>query len=366
MQCYALTRAIQKRYGNIVEVIDFEKKSKHEMYQWGIKKFIQHGFDYRTTYKRFQDDLCLLPLSPEKIISDNYEDVYNYINDRYDLVIVGSDAVWAYHRHLGLRNPYWLGPEIKCRKMSYAASAYSLDVKKVSQEEKHYINQCLEGYDYIGVRDDETLRFVKGINSELNVHRNCDPTALLPQPNNDYAKSILSRCGVDLSKPVVSFMISGTPYVDSIMKELGDKYEYIMLLSRNRIHDRFTKRKEKFLPQLSPLEWHTIFSACYLNITKYFHGTMLALKSDVPTLAFDVTDINYEYVSKIRQILTDLDLSEYWISLLNCTRHEVICKLHELIDRHDEISQCINMRMKTEKGKSESFFQALDKVVTSV
>ncbi len=363
MQCYALTRAIQARYGNIVEVIDFEKLSKHQMYQFGPKKFVQHGLAYKNLYKRFQDDLYLLPLSPQKFITDDYQEIYDYINNRYDLVIVGSDAVWAYKQHLGLRNPYWLGPEITCKKMSYAASAYSLDTQSLTPQEKEYIGQCLEGYEYIGVRDTETYNMVRNILPHLTVNINCDPTALLSSPNKDFATTILAREGVDLSKPIVTFMISGNKFVDTIKKELGNQYEYVLLLSRNRILDRFRLRNEKYLSNLSPLEWYTIFAYSYINITKYFHGTMLALKSNVPTLSFDVTNMQHEYVSKIRQVLTDMELSDFWINNNHATKKTVLDKIRTILEKHDIISNLIAQNMEKEKKKADSFFTTLDRII---
>lgn len=363
MQSFALSKEIQKRHGDIVEIIDYELLSKAKMYQSNLKKYIKSGSSYKIMYHRFRDDLCLLPLSPETIITDNYQEIYDYINNRYDLVIVGSDAVWAYNHHLGLKNPYWLGPEIKCRKMSYAASAYSLDVKKVSDVEKNYIASCLKEYEYIGVRDQETFDFCKSVNPNLEVYRNCDPTVLLAQPDVNMAKSILSRLGVDISKKIVSFMISGNKYVDRIQKELGDDYEFVMLLSRNQDTDRFKRHKEHFLYQLSPYEWYTVFSLFYMNITKYFHGTLLALKSSVPTISFDVTNMNYEYVSKIRQVLTDMHLEKFWLNNKNCSFDDVMNKIHYILENHEDIQQCINVGLEIEKQKSITFFDKLDQIV---
>lgn len=363
MQSFALSREIRNRYGDIVEVIDFEKLSKNKMYKFDLKNFSKHGFSYKTLYRRFRDDLCLLPLSPDTLITDNYNEVYDYINNRYDLVIVGSDAVWAYNHHLGLKNPYWLGSEIKCRKMSYAASAYSLDIKKVSNEDKKYISESLNSYEYIGVRDQETYNFCKSVNPYLDVHINCDPTVLLPEPDIYMARTILSRMGVDVSKKVVSFMISGNEFVDKIMSFLGDDYEYIMLYSRNQILDRFRRRKEHFLYQLSPYEWYTVYSAISVNITKYFHGTLLALKSSVPTISFDVTSMGYEYTSKIMQLLKDFGLERFCVDNKSCTFDQVKSLLQDIISNQSNLRNDIKVSMAKEKSKADSFFAKLDSLL---
>ena len=363
MQSYALSKEIQKRYGDIVEIIDFEHIDKTRMYRPDFRKFIRHGMAYHKMFSRFRDDLCLLPLSPDAFITDDYSRIYEYINGRYDLVIVGSDAVWAYNHHLGLRNPYWLGPEIKCMKMSYAASAYSLDVKKVSSEERKYIAECLEGYAYIGVRDQETFDFVQSVGSGKEVNLNCDPTVLLPKPDVDMGKCILARLGVDVSKKIVSFMISGNPYVDVIQKKLGRDYEYVMLLSQNRISDRLLPKGRHFLCDLSPYEWYTVFSCFCLNITKYFHGTLLALKSGVPTVSFDVTRMNYEYKSKIKQLMSDMHLEQFWINNKDCSMNQIWTAIKYILENREEVERLINASMEEEKKKSVSFFRALDGII---
>lgn len=362
MQCYALTRELQHRYGDIVEVIDFEKLSKYKGYAPALSKTLRQGTSYNLMYKRFLEDLSLLPLSPKTLITEDYSQVIDYINGRYDIVIVGSDAVWAYNKNLGVKNPYWLG-DVKCKKMSYAASAYSLDVKNVTAEEKKYISKCLEGYSYIGVRDQETCNFVKSLNPAFEVHRNCDPTVLLPKPNSDMARNILNRLGVDTSKRIVSFMIAGCPYIDVIEKELGDDFEYVMLYKRNHSSDRFKRRREHFLSNLSPIEWYVVYAAFYINITHFFHGTLLALRSDVPTLSFDTTCIDYDYMSKIRQILTDLNLDHFWFDRRNCKKEEVVNAVHQLEENHDRIQSLIAEGMENERKKSVSFFSALDGIM---
>ena len=58
-------------------------------------------------YKAFQKGLLKLPLSSEKLITDDCDRFYQWINGKYDILISGSDAVWNYSKR-GLPNPYFL------------------------------------------------------------------------------------------------------------------------------------------------------------------------------------------------------------------------------------------------------------------
>lgn len=375
MQSFALASEIQKRYGDIVEIIDFEKKSKHQNYAkplCGLRYWLIFGNEYRQMYRRFQDDLKRLPLSKPELITDDYNKVFDYINGKYDVVIVGSDAIWSYKKGLGLENPYWLfGDKLKCTKMSYAASAYGLDFKGVGDEDRRYIKQCLASFAYIGVRDGETERFVKAIGVEQPVHLNCDPTILLDRPDKEEAQRILyDRFGMTDRKKTVSVMFAlNQRYLKRIMKHLGKQdFQYVSLYHHLNWYDRFNPFAPRILTDLSPYEWYLVYRCYYLNITTYFHGTALALKSNVPTIVLDNTNMGREYQSKQHQIMSDLNLEKYWFDNTSYSDEQakkILDVVDELVENHDKISSEIEKSMQIEKCKCESFFNVLNTLLHS-
>lgn len=248
--------------------------------------------------------------------------------------------------------------------MSYAASAYSLDVKNVSQKDKDYIASCLKSFSYIGVRDQETYNFVKSTDSNFEVYRNCDPTVLLDYPDKKNGEKVLKKNGVDTNKKIVSIMLGDNRYINKIQEHLGGEYEFINIYVRNSAKDRYKFwLPNKFIYNLSPFEWYNIFSCVYLNFTSYFHGTLLALKGNVPTISFDNTSFNYEYMSKIRQILTDIGMGDCWYVNKTYsveTEKKILSLVDSLVDNHELVCQNINEKMFLERKKSESFFEKLD------
>ena len=369
MQSYSLAQQLIKRYGDIVEIIDFEKASKHNSYhaKQNLFQILLYGQGNVIMRRRFQEDLRLLPLSDKTLITDNYDEVLRYINGRYDIVIVGSDAVWAYNKGLGLENPYWLfGEKLQCEKFSYAASAYSLDQSTMYEEEKHYIGSCLKSFSYIGVRDQETENLVKICLPGATVYRNCDPTVLLDKPNVNQAKAIMERLHLDPKKRIVSIMMARyEPIIYDVIRKLGRKdYQYIYLYLRMGAWERFVPCSPRYLYNLSPYEWYSLYQNVYMNFTSFFHGTLLALKSNVPTLSFDTTQIGDGYVTKIQQLLVDFSLSDFFNSYQKgIIKEQIMDQVEMVLNKHEEISALIEQSMHEEAKKANSFFERLDKAM---
>lgn len=369
MQSYSLAQQLTRRYGNIVEVVDFEKASKHNAYhsKQGLLRALVYGNDEDRMRSRFKEDLRLLPLSDKTLITDDYNDVLRYLNGRYDILIVGSDAVWAYNKGLGLENPYWLfGDLLQCEKLSYAASAFSLDLSKMTDEEKQYIGKCLESFSYIGVRDQETENLVKMCLPEAEIHRNCDPTVLLDKPNADLTRKVFEKERLNSRKKLVTIMVRRyDPIIYDVINKLGRKdFQYVYLYKRMKARERFIPWSPRYLYNLSPYEWYHLYGAAYLNLTGFFHGTLLALKSNVPTITFDTSSLKGNYKSKINQIMGDVDLSEFYNCYIDGVRKEnILEQIDNVLSNHDYISETIQKNMRREAQKAESFFAKMDKLV---
>lgn len=370
MQSYSLAQQLIKRYGNIVEIIDFEKASKHNAYhtKQGLIQAVIYGRDREILLERFKEDLRLLPLSDKTLITDDYGEVLRYIEGRYDIVIVGSDAVWAFNKGLGLKNPYWLfGDSLQCEKLSYAASAYSLDLSSLTEEDIFYIGNCLKSFSYIGVRDQETENLVRLCLKGAEVYRNCDPTVLLDKPDIIKAEEIHKKMSINPRKKLVTIMMGRyEPIVYDIINQLGKKeYEYVFLYSRMKTKERFIPGSPRFLYNLSPFEWYHFYLNAYLNLTTYFHGTLLAFKSNVPTITFDITSIKGDYTSKIQQITNDLGLSDFFNSYKNgISKSRVFEEVQDIIMNHEEIESRIEKGLEKESKKSLSFFSKIDSLLT--
>ena len=152
-----------------------------------------------------------------------------------------------------------------------------------------------------------------------------------------------------------------------MQQHLGKKdYQYVAIYRRTDWKDRFLFNRPKYLYNLSPLEWYHVYSAFFLNITTFFHGTLIALRNGVPTFSLDNTSLGVDYTSKLKQVYTNMNLSDYLFDNTHVTP-SVEKRFLELLDytiiHRDEVSQMIDLSFEKEKEKAESFFQYLDTII---
>lgn len=332
MQCYSLSTRLQKDFPKCkVEVIDYLSKEVYRNYHSSFKNSILLFLNADSSSKRkrymkafvsfllnrisgkkkahantkyFDEAVRQLPLSDRHIISDNLDEISKYINDNYDIVIVGSDAVWNFQMRL-FPNVYFLGNSIKTKKLSYAASSYAQPYKNLSESYMTYIRNAWRSFDYIGVRDIPTEEFVKYADANLTPYHNCDPTvfldmtALASYKESVYAK--LLKAGFDPNKKTIGLMV-GPGLASCVRKSLGDEYQLISVFKSSQYAD-------VNLMDINPFEWAVCFSFFNLTITHYFHGNLLSLKNSTPTLVVEKrTAYNKQYNSKIRDFMKRLNM----------------------------------------------------------
>ena len=294
VQSFALSHYLQKKFPETsVEIIDYQSFAEVKYY---IRSVIRNAIKVgplaawdeiirNFTMNKFQK---MLPLSNERIISDDASKLFKKIDNKYDIVVVGSDAVFSWNQRK-FPVAFFLGENIHCTKASYAASAHSLKYFDKKKEEIEYCSKALSGFQYIGVRDSHTEKFVKFCNSELTIHHNCDPSLLLDMDVIDYnsIKQKLMATKIDLNKPLIVVMTADPKIVKPVFEKYHDTCEFISVY----LHNPLIK---KFISNLSPLEWAGIFKFGALTVTEYFHGTLLSLKNSTPVVEGKIRDVLLE------------------------------------------------------------------------
>ncbi len=310
LQSYALSTRLRQTTGCAVEIIDYLAPSIHRHYLHDI--FFNHMRDVPGIYKKwvryrvFRRSLCRLPLSKPYLMTPDDEEVFAYLRGRYDVVIVGSDAVWNWNLR-GFPNPYLLHADLGCAKMSYAASAHGLDFSRVTAEQAAYLRESFLQYAFLGIRDDETARFVQGLDSALTVHHTCDPTVLLEMDADTTAlrARLARRYGLDLTKPTIGIMSDNAELGRRVRARYGADYQLVALYVNNPAADYY-------LYDLNPFEWAQTFSCFRLLFTQYFHGMLLSLKNQTPIVAIDYWGFSERYAGKMRDLLTRIGLLEHY------------------------------------------------------
>ena len=309
MQCYSLLDKLKKDFpDDNVEVIDYSSKTALEAYNTSLNN-IKNKNKHNAVKERnaqFDESHCKLKMSSKKIISDDFKDMIEYMNDNYDVVVVGSDAVWNWNVR-GFPNIYFL-KDYKGIKFSYAASAHGMIYQNMTEEQREYIKEAFSEFKYIGARDVTTENMIKFADQSLEVNHNCDPTMFLDinaiPCDMEKLKEKLELKGVDFSKTLVGLM-AGEKIGREVKKRYGDKIQLIALYEPNKYAD-------VYLNDLTPLEWSRVFSFFKLTLTHFFHGTMLSLKNLTPVIPVEfVSNFSAVNDTKIKDLMNRLGLLDW-------------------------------------------------------
>ena len=324
MQSYALSQRLNEIENVDAEIIDYMSRNMHWYYKmftlYRGKKSILKIKNRIEMYKSFKKDLKYLSLSKYKIISNDEKKVFKKLKNTYDIIIVGSDAVWNFEKR-GLPNPYFLLDDFKnTKKISYAASCNGLKYDKVTPEQKAIIKKALSDFNYIGVRDILTEKMVNEIlQKDVAIH-NCDPTFLLDFEKDKIGEEFVQKLKTklikkykwDTKKKHIGLMLSNLNgnlakrLVHELKNKYGDEYQIVSIYSYCEYADI------KYISDLTPLEWSRIFSLFDITFSKYFHGTLLSLKNLTPVIAISAEYKIKDVPSKVEDVLKRLDLDELY------------------------------------------------------
>lgn len=298
MQCYALEKALTEQLNSDVEVIDYNSKKSIKYYKKDIfrdKKISSIIFNLKK-YRMFNKEIKNLKLSKDKLVTDDLNEFKKYIEtNKYDCIITGSDEIWKIDGLRGFPNAYWL-PNINCsKKISYAASSRS-EYEIISTSQKKQIENLLESFDAISVRDRVTKDLIEKF-TDKSVELVCDPTFAYDfTKDKEYGKRILrEKFNVNPNKKCIGIMVNKKNIADLVKKKYGNDYEIVSLY--------FNYPGLKSYPKLTPLEWIQVIGALDCFITTFFHGMCFAINFDIPFLTIEQRKIKKQIYSKSYDLL---------------------------------------------------------------
>lgn len=367
VQSYALISYLQRKYPDVMfEIIDYQSKSEVRYYissiiRNALKVGIPAAREEMTRNKRFKEFSNSLPLSDFRIITDSSEKLFKKIDGKYYAIIVGSDAIFNW-RLRKFPVPFYLGEDLHCLKISYAASAHALKWKEAEKKEIEYCGKALSDFSYLGVRDKNTEEFVRFCTPESMIYHNCDPSLLLDMKDIFYPniKNKLIKAGIDQNKPLILVMTADESIVRPIYEKYKTQCEFASLYLTNPVI-------KTIISDLTPLEWAGIFKFAKITITEYFHGTLLSLKNSTPVISIDRTDVSTGYEGKIRDVLAKrMGLEEMYFQYKDAGTEEFINRANNIVEKAmedkytNEIQDAIN-----EEAKNINSFDAFFEKVLS-
>lgn len=379
MQAYSLSKKIQLENPNCtVEIIDYHMPKVNEAYHSSFwkeikadnllllvkrvgKTLLNIGFAKKMNQRTKVFAACRkqLPLSSFSLLSDDTDELFSYINDTYDVVVVGSDAVWNYILR-GFPNAYFLDSSVTVKKMSYAASCYGMDFLKIPEEHRLQIGEKLRGFSFLGVRDTATEDFVRWSDSVNQPTHVCDPTVLLDI--HDLPIDVVSlnnklrKKGFDFDRPTIGIM-GNEKMLRMVRRLFGKKYQIAALYVPVRGAD-------VNLYDLSPYEWAYVFRYFKMTFTTYFHGTLLSLRNGVPVVCIALkTEFAKVHTPKTLDVLTRLGYKLWYFETDYINQNiDAIKETAEMMLASDLKSEIIE-RMNCEAQSYSLFQEALSRVL---
>lgn len=365
-QAYALQECLKSRYGDAVdiEMINYETRSAHELY---LRRVLNMDCLFRNKliiqYDRFLESREKLNLSEESLITDNIRQVERFLQDKYDIIIAGSDEIWKTDSFIGFPTAYWLNFDLeKTTYMAYAVSGRN-DYQRLTKKMQKYIATSMKRFFYVGTRDEVTkMELQKIVDQEID--RNCDPVFLMPElfRINDREKvrrKYREKFGLMIDRPLISLMLTQNKEIGGRLFRMAGHDNLIIGL-----YEPIGEMRVCNLTELSPFEWCEIIGISDLVITDFFHGTAFSLLHGIPFVALEYAEKGRGKIENLLQenFMEDkfLYLSDYKNNDIKLAADIYIKGRKEMRDYKDSCSREALLR---EAQKSQHFFETLEKVI---
>ncbi|MCR4791137.1 MAG: polysaccharide pyruvyl transferase family protein [Lachnospiraceae bacterium] len=346
IQALFLQREIAALTGHEVEIIDYDSASSRKHFRKDLllgstgRKI--HNIRRHLMFRRMQKKL---PISKESLVTDDVSLFREFIGDRYDLVIVGSDEVWNIGGLRPFPNPYWL-PDTGCRKAAYAASGRN-DIGDLDAGTKDAIKKYLGDFEFISVRDSVTGDMIDTLLPERSkASIVCDPVMAydISFDHEEGRRLLREKFGTEPDKKVIAVMDSTGEIVGNL-----DRDESVQFISLYSYYKGFRND-----PDVTPEEWMQIIAASDGLITAFFHGMCIALKSNTPFLYVEERDVKENRYSKGYDLMNRNGITDRYVYHADSG---IKNRIDEFVNK--AVSECdeaaFDEIVKNERSRFESF-----------
>lgn len=316
LQACALCNRLNMETVIDAEIIDYLMLKEKQLYDITgyslprkIRRILNGTYSFykknRNAFERAVTD-PVMKKSEHYLCSDSIEEFQQFVMGKYDVIIVGSDEVWKVNNFRGFPSPYWLPGNLKCRKMSYAASA-RVDFQSVlSQDEFNRLREYVKDFELVSVRDYKTLNQLLSLGAiESSVIKSCDPSFLYDFDISAVHASDKIRMNrrYKPNRKTVLVITANSEAAKKIQHDLGKKYNLVAAVAP---HNGYIN-----VSGITPLEWVSLIRDCDFVISSLFHAACFSIIQNTPFISID--DRKTED-SKLSELLDDKRLKNRYIS----------------------------------------------------
>lgn len=304
LQAYGLSTKLAECYPEAdVEIIDYiAPLERKKIYRNVLRRLKRNGikgaWSELVKIRVFKKALANLALSECFLHDADLQNLFRYIEENYDMLVIGSDAVFNWNQN-GYPTAYIPDYSFSIPVFTYAVSAHGL---RYFSEIPERIRQCGKTFGEmrrVFVRDECTKSFVEFCNKQVECHHVCDPSFLI-----DFAKlyQIKHRSIDELKRKYrikgeyIVLMLQNEGISRRVYEKYRDQYTIVSLFTPNKYADCF-------MYDLSPVEWCLLLKYSRTVVTSFFHGTLLSLQQSVPAVVVDISEYDGEYEGKLDDLM---------------------------------------------------------------
>lgn len=288
LQCYALQQTLKEIGYNDVYVINCIP-SRIKFYLGGIPRKRSLNTIYNLYLRARYGSRCKIAFNEFR---ERYLKLTKYIKRKqlpkdiqsYDTLIVGSDQIWNYREQSnGMFFLDW-EPPFKGRKIAYAPCCGK---NEINEKYRNKLKKALNDFDFLSVRNSETLSFVEGITGRK--------AQIVPDPTCLYDfKELLKRERLIKDRYIFAYILGddingGNKRAISILKK---KYPNRKVVASIIAYSNPQKIvwADKIIYDLSPVNWLNLIQNADFVYTDSFHGTIFSMKFNVPFITYYVEE----------------------------------------------------------------------------
>ena len=317
LQAFSLAYKLQEQFpDDEVEIIDYMAPKNRNRKLYMVLRNVRHygikgGLSELKRIFVFKSMQKHLPLSPKSFCTGNLKKLYSYIDERYDVLIIGSDAVFNWNQ-TNFPTAFIPDYQFSVPVYTYAASVHGLRFYSAPNKILQICGKVFERMEYIGVRDSCSERFVKLCSENARTVHCCDPTLFI---NRDVIykmgigvkEKMQKRYGFSLDCKYMGVMAPDSNMIKEISERYGSEYKIVSVFVKSAYSDYY-------VADLNPFEWTVILKQASMVVTSYFHGTLLSLVQGTPAIVLDYSGYcDDRYEGKLKDLMfTRFELGELY------------------------------------------------------
>lgn len=222
------------------------------------------------------------------------------LEEKYDLVIHGSDQIWRKQPEINTYNPVYFGKNnIRAEKhVSYAAS---MGILPNCNADKNKLKELLSNLDCISVREQDLLELVKDLGYQAT-HIDLDPTLLLT--STDWVEMFELKKRKQDQKYALYYKIKDSFDINALQQFVRSKGLTLKVINSKALG----QETDEQIMTADPVQFLNLLYNADFVFTSSFHGLAFSLLFHKPFMASFTNN-----AGRAASLLNALDLSDHLI-----------------------------------------------------